>query len=176
MMYMVCRTRCRRALRRCTRGPSFASMYTLCTYIYIYIYVYVCIYTYIHTSIYNNICYITIVYVITYNDIVYIILCYIILYSAFHCPEADPNPWGETLPKWRCLGPWRLRKSISVGVGVGFWLVNFPHCAPLRGPSDPWLPAPSPAFLRLRLVPPRPSRFVALLGSASERAKVWGAV
>ena len=36
------------------------------------------------------------------------------------CPEANPNPWREKLPKSGCLGPGRLRNLISVGVRASF--------------------------------------------------------
>ena len=41
-----------------------------------------------------------------------------------HCLETNPNPWRTQLPKCRCLGPRRLRKSISVWVRVSRVVVN----------------------------------------------------
>ena len=38
-------------------------------------------------------------------------------------PEINPNPQRE-LPKCECLGPARLRKSISLGVRVSFGVVH----------------------------------------------------
>ena len=44
--------------------------------------------------------------------------------SGLHCPESDPHPWREKLPKCECLGPGKPRKSISVGVRVTFGVVR----------------------------------------------------